>query len=317
MKYRVLITAPYFQPVVSKFRDVFSKHDIETVVPPVEERLSAQQLLPLVSDVDGAICGDDQYTDEVLSRASKLRVIAKWGTGIDSIDLESCRRRGIKVCNTPNAFTEPVADTTLGYILCFARQLHVVSEEMRAGRWFKVPGRAVRECTIGVIGMGNIGRAVTKRLASFGARILGNDPIVPPASLLDAHRVEMVDKRRLLAESDIVTLHCDLNPSSFHIIDRPALQTMRDGSYLINTARGKLIHESALVQALENGHLAGAALDVFEVEPLPVNSPLRRMAKVLLSPHNSNSSPEAWDYVHRNTVNSLLQSLCPTESNAE
>jgi D-3-phosphoglycerate dehydrogenase len=306
----VLITAPYFQPVVSKFRDVFAKHNIEPIVPPVDERLSARQLLPLVTDIDGVICGDDQYTDEVLGHAPRLRVIAKWGTGIDSIDLESCRRRGIKVCNTPNAFTEPVADTALGYMLCFTRQLHVVSQEMKAGRWFKAPGRALRECTVGLIGVGNIGKAVAKRLASFGARILGTDPISPPASFLDAYRVEMVDKAKLLAESDIVSLHCDLNPSSFRIINAAALRAMRSGSFIINTARGKLIDEPALIKALQESHLAGAALDVFEEEPLPSNSPLRSMTNVFLSPHNSNSSPEAWERVHRNTLNTLIESLC-------
>src|SRR4051794_33180286 len=118
MKHRVLITAPYFQPVVEAFRDVFVKNNIEVVVPHVQERLSYRELLPLIAEIDGAICGDDEYNDEVLERAKRLRVISKWGTGIDSIDVASCKRRGIRVCNTPNAFTEPVADTTLGYMLC-------------------------------------------------------------------------------------------------------------------------------------------------------------------------------------------------------
>ncbi len=310
MKYRVLITAPYFQPVVSKYLDVFKRNNIETVVPPVDERLSASQLLPLISDIDGAICGDDQYNDEVLSKAKRLRVIAKWGTGIDSIDQEACRRRGIKVCNTPNAFTEPVADTTLGYMLCFARQIHLATQEMKTGRWFKVPGRSLRECTIGLIGIGNIGRAVAKRLSAFGARILATDPVMPPASFTENYRIEMVSKARVLAESDMLSLHCDLNSTTFHIIDAAAIRMMKRGAYLINTARGKLLDEPELVKALQEKHLAGAALDVFEDEPLPKTSPLLRMNNVLLSPHNSNSSPEAWERVHRNTVDNLISALC-------
>jgi phosphoglycerate dehydrogenase-like enzyme len=310
MKYRVLITAPYFQPVVANYLDLFKRNSIETVVPPVEERLSASQLLPLVSDIDGAICGDDQYNDEVLSKATRLRVIAKWGTGVDSIDREACRRRGIKVCNTPNAFTEPVADTTLGYMLCFARQLHLVSQEMKTGRWFKLPGRALRECTVGLIGIGNIGRAVGKRLSAFGARILATDPVLPPASFTETYRIEMVSKARVLSESDLVSLHCDLNATTFHIIDAAAIRMMKRGAYLINTARGKLVDEPQLVKALQDKHLAGAALDVFEDEPLPNTSPLLRMNNVLLSPHNSNSSPEAWERVHRNTVDNLISALC-------
>ena len=313
MKHRVLITAPYFQPVVQAFRDVFLQNEIEVVVPPVQERLSARELLPLITEIDGAICGDDEYNDEVLQHAKRLRVISKWGTGIDSIDVASCKRRGIKVCNTPNAFTDAVADTTVGYILCFTRQLHILSQEMKAGRWFKVPGRSVRECTIGLIGIGNIGRAVAERLAAFGARILATDPVAPPASFLENCRVEMVDKKALLSESSVISLHCDLNASSFHIIDTAALGHMRSGSFLINTARGKLIDEPALVRSLQDHHLAGAALDVFEDEPLPANSPLRNMPNVLLSPHNSNSSPEAWQRVHQNTVDNLIKVLCGVE----
>ena len=313
MKHRVLITAPYFQPVVQAFRDVFLKNDIEVVVPPVEERLSASDLLPLISEIDGAICGDDEYNDEVLEHAKRLRVISKWGTGIDSIDLISCRKRGIKVCNTTNAFTDAVADTTVGYILCFTRQLHTLSEQMKAGQWFKVPGRAVRECTIGLIGIGNIGKAVAKRLTAFGATMLATDPIQPPASFLETYPVEMVDKKTLLARSDIVSLHCDLNPGSLHVIDAQAIETMRTGASIINTARGKLIDEPALVRALQQKRLSAAALDVFEDEPLPQDSPLRSMANVLLSPHNSNSSPEAWQRVHQNTVDNLIRVLCGVE----
>ncbi len=315
MMYRVLITAPYFQPVVHLFAETFALHHIETIVPPVEERLSAKELIPLVTDMDGTICGDDAYTEEVLSHAPKLRVISKWGTGIDSIDLEACRQRGITVCNTPNAFSESVADTTLGYILFFVRRLHTLSDDMKAGLWCKQPAPSLAECTVGLIGVGNVGRAVARRLAAFGTRILGNDPVMPPAEFLQSFGIEMVEKRCLLEESDVVSLHCDLNPTSFHIIDRQALQTMRPSAYLINTARGKLVDEVALIRALQDGRLAGAALDVFEEEPLPSDSPLRAMPNVFLSPHNANSSPRAWHNVHVRTVENLLRHLCPPQDN--
>jgi D-3-phosphoglycerate dehydrogenase / 2-oxoglutarate reductase len=168
----------------------------------------------------------------------------------------------------------------------------------------------LRECTIGIVGVGNIGKAVAKRLAAFGARVVATDPIAPPASFLEACRLEMVSKERLLSVSDMVSLHCDLNSSSFHILDESAFRRMRKGSYVINTARGKLIDEPELVKALRDSHIAGAAMDVFEYEPLPLSSPLRSMPNVLLAPHNSNSSPEAWQRVHENTVNSLVRVLC-------
>jgi D-3-phosphoglycerate dehydrogenase len=236
-------------------------------------------------------------------------VISKWGTGIDSIDRESCKRRGIAVCNTPNAFSEPVADTTLGYILSFARNLHSMTAAMRAGQWVKIPGRTLRESTVGLIGIGNIGQAVARRLVGFGSRVLGHDPVAPPASFVSECKIEMVELNRLLAESDFVSLHCDLNPSSFHIISADALHKMKPGAFLVNTARGKLVDEAALVQALLAGKLAGAGMDVFEVEPLPLDSPLLRMSNVLMAAHNSNSSPVAWERVHRNTVDNLFRHL--------
>ena len=309
MSYRVLVSAPYFQPVVKRFAEVFKENRIETFIAPVEERLSVEQLLPLVGDIHGTICGDDAYTDEVLACAQNLRVISKWGTGIDSIDLESCRKRGIVVCNTPNAFTEPVADTTLGYILMHVRGLKVLDDYMKAGGWQKQEGRSLSECVVGIIGLGNIGRAVARRLSSFKAHILGNDLIVPPQIFCQDYGVEMVSKNELLQRSDVVTLHCDLNPTSYHIIDTAALKNIKPSAFLINTARGKLIDELSLIRALQEKQLAGAALDVFENEPLLKESPLRVMPQVLLSPHSSNSSHKAWEIIHQKTVENLLQYL--------
>lgn len=309
MKYRVLVSAPYFQPVVQQYAEVFEENRIEVVVPRVEERLSVEQLLPLVADIHGTICGDDAYTEEVLACAPNLRVISKWGTGIDSIDLESCQKRGVAVCNTPNAFTEPVADTTLGYMLMHVRGLKLLDDGMKAGLWQKQLGRSLSECTIGIIGLGNIGRAVAKRLSSFNARILGNDPIAPPKSFCQDYGVEMVHKEDLFQWSDVITLHCDLNSTSYHIIDASALKFFRPATFLINTARGKLIDELCLIRALGENRLAGVALDVFENEPLSKESSLRNMGQVLLSPHSSNSSPKAWDIIHQKTVENLLKHL--------
>jgi len=313
MAYKVLISAPYMQPEIDRFRSVFEEHGVEVVVPPVEERMEEDELLEWIGDVDGVICGDDRFTERVLDSAPKLKVIAKWGTGIDSIDQEACQERGIEVCNTPDAFSEPVADTVLGYMICFARNLPWMDVAMKDGVWKKIDGFALREATLGVIGVGDVGKTVVQRAEAFGMRVLGNDRVEMPASFIESHDVEMVDKSTLLQESDFVSLNTDLNKTSRHLMDDSAFAQMKESAVLINTSRGPVVDEKALVDALQSGHIRGAALDVFEEEPLPDGSPLRTMDNVMLAPHNANSSPEAWEHVHKNTIRQLLNALTVNE----
>lgn len=311
MPLKVLITAPYMQPVVERYRYLLEEFDpqVMLVVPPTREQLSEEELLEWIGDIDGVISGDDSFTERVMGAAPKLKVISKWGTGIDSIDLEAASRLGISVCNTPDAFTHPVADTVLGYILCFARQLPQMDRNLRSGRWEKIPVRALRESTLGVIGVGAVGRAVVRRAIAFGMRVLGNDLVTVPEAFLDETSLEMVGKEYLLKTADFVSLNCDLNRTSYHIIGAEQLGLMKSTAYLINTARGPLVDEGALVAALRENQIAGAALDVFEVEPLPENSELRKLGNCLLAPHNANSSPEAHARVHEQTIQNLVREL--------
>lgn len=302
MKYKVLITAPYFQLVVDRYKKTFANHGIEIVVPHVNERMSEEELLPLIGDINGILCGDDRITEKVLEVAPKLKVIVKWGTGIDSIDKEAAAKRGIPVRNTPNAFTEPVADTVLSFILCFARGTIDLDRKIREGIWEKKLNLALNECALGVIGVGNIGKAVIKRAQAFGMKILGNDIKDMPFDF-------MVSLEQLLQESDFVSLNCDLNPTSYHLINEQTLVFMKPTAYLINAARGPLVDEEALIRALKSGQIAGAGLDVFENEPLPENHPFKKMPNVILSPHNSNASHFAWKKVHENSINSLIEEL--------
>ncbi len=309
MAWKVMVSAPYFQPVVDRFRHVFEQNDIEIFVPPVNERFSEAELMDLVDGVHGVIGGDDRFTARVLEKAKDLKVISKWGTGIDSIDQEAAARLGIAVRNTPNAFTEPVADSVLGYILCFARKLPWMDRDIRSGLWEKRMGVSLRECTLGVIGVGNVGKAVVRRAVGFGMRVLGNDVVELSKEFVTQTGLEEVSREDVFRQADFVSLNCTLNPTSHHIINGPALEMMKSTAYLINTARGPLIDNDALAQALQSGQIAGAALDVFEEEPLPKNSPFRKLDNCLMAPHNSNSSPEAWERVHENTLKNLLEEL--------
>jgi D-3-phosphoglycerate dehydrogenase len=308
--YRILFSAPYMIPTLERFRPLFDRRGVELIVPPVQERLTEDELMTYAGEIDGAICGDDHFTSRVLEAcAPRLKVISKWGTGIDSIDRTTAARLGIRIGNTPNAFTLPVADTVMGYILAFARRHPWMDRAMREGRWEKLPGRSLSECTLGVIGVGNIGKAVLRRARAFGMELLGNDIVEIVPDFLAECGLEMTTLDDLLARADFVSLNCDLNPTSHHLINVNTLQRMKASAVLINTARGPVVDETALISALHGGIIAGAALDVFEKEPLPDNSPLRELDNVLLAPHNANSSPNAWERVHWNTVRNLLEGL--------
>jgi D-3-phosphoglycerate dehydrogenase len=309
MKWRVLVSAPYMLPELDKFRPRLEAEGVEIVTARVNERLNEEELLPLVGTIDGAICGDDRFTERVLRKAPRLKVISKWGTGIDSIDASAASKLGIRVYNTPNAFTDAVADTALGYILCFARRLPWMDQDIRRGLWAKPDAVSLRERVLGVVGVGNIGKAVTRRARAFGMTTLGTDPVPPPASFIAETDLRLVSLRTLLEEADFVSLHCDLNPTSWRLIGRDELAVMRTSAYLINTARGPLIDEPALIEALSERRIAGAALDVFEVEPLPAHSPLRAIDRCLLAPHNANSSLAARRRVHESTIANLFRGL--------
>ncbi len=315
MGYTVLISAPYFLAVLERFRPLFEAYQMDLITPAVTERLEEDALLAYAGQFDGALCGDDRFSARVLEACvPRLKVISKWGTGIDSIDREAAARLGVQVRNTPNAFTLPVADTVLGYILAFARQLPWMDRTLKAGGWEKRPARSLSECTLGVIGVGNIGKAVLRRARAFGMTLLGNDIVPIAPDFIAEYGVEMVSLRHLLERADFVSLNCDLNPTSYHLINAETLGWMKPTAVLINTARGPVVDEAALIAALQAGRIAGAALDVFEVEPLPLDSPLRRMENVLLAAHNANASPAAWERVHWNTLRNLFDGLgLPTE----
>lgn len=309
MRFKVMITAPYMQPVLSRFEDLFRDKGVELVVPQVRERLSEKELLQWVGDIDGVIAGDDAFTERVLRAAPRLKVISKWGTGIDSFDKQAARELGISIRNTPDAFSDPVGDQVLGYMLTFSRRIPWINAHMHACRWEKLQCFSLTNRTLGVIGVGDTGKAVVRRALGFKMGILGNDIKEMPDDFLRETGIEMVDKTTLLRESDFVSLNCDLNPTSHHIMSRKEFALMKPSAYFINCARGPLVDEPTLVEALQTKKIAGAALDVFEDEPLPKDSPLLGMDNVLLSPHNANSSEEHWNRIHESSIEHLFEEL--------
>jgi len=306
----ILFSAPYMVSAFDRFRPVLEHYGLDLITPKVRERLDEVELLKYAGQFDGAICGDDNYSLRVLEAcAPRLVVISKWGTGIDSIDSTAAVRLGIQVCRTPNAFTLPVADSVIGYILAFARRQPWMDRSMKTGAWEKLAGKSLSECTLGVVGVGTIGKAVIRRALPFGMKLLGNDIIEIDHVFLAETGVEMTTLDDLLGRADFISLNCDLNPTSHYLINSRTLNLMHQNAVLINTARGPIVEEAALEQVLKKGTIGGAALDVFEIEPLPLDSPFRELDNVMVAPHNANSSPTAWERVNWNTIKNLVEGL--------
>ena len=251
-----------------------------------------------LADADGLVVRSAvQVDDALMAAAPKLRVIGRAGVGVDNIDADAATRRGIVVMNTPGANAIAVAELTLALMLSMARQLPKANATMHAGKWEKksLAGSELRAKTLGILGLGRIGLEVARRARSFGMEILGHDPFVA-ASVARENEVKLVTVDELFSSSDYLTLHVGLTPQTAGIINAASLAAMKKGIRLVNCARGELIDDAALVAALQSGHVAGAALDVFAQEPLK-DSPYFEIENVLLTPHIAGSTAEAQEAV--------------------
>ena len=288
----MLVSCPQLLRDLESFRDRFEARAITLVAPAVTQQLTEAELLGLVGGIDGMIAGDDQITRAVLEHAPRLRVISKWGIGTDAIDLAAAREFGIRVTNTPGVFSEDVADVVIGYLVLLSRRIHEADREVRAGRWTKPLGVSLSDRVMGVVGLGNIGAAVSRRAIAMRMRVLGTDISGESASLAASIGVQIATLDRLLSVADVVSLNCPLTEITHHLLDARRLDEMKPGAWVINTARGGLIDEMALAERLQSGHIGAAALDVFEVEPLPDTSPLRDLPNVVFGSHNSSNTAE-------------------------
>jgi D-3-phosphoglycerate dehydrogenase len=290
---RALVSCVQMQAEIDAFRDVLAQNGIDVELPTVVQQLDEAQLLEIIGDFEGVIAGDDHFTARVLQQGMRLRIVSKWGVGRDNIDLVEAARLGIKVTNTPGTLSDEVADVCVGYLIMLARQLHLVDRGVRRGEWPKPRGVSLGEKTLGIVGLGEIGRALARRALSMGMLVLGHDLRPQQCEIAERMGVGVTELKELLAESDFVSLNCPLTLDNRRMIDDEALALMRPGAHLVNTARGGLVDQAALIEALEAGQLAGAALDVFEIEPLPQDSPLRDMDQVILGSHNSSNTRQA------------------------
>jgi D-3-phosphoglycerate dehydrogenase len=280
---------------------------------PHNRPLSEDELIPLLDGCDGCIAGLDPFNRTVIESAGALKVISRYGAGVDNVELAAANEHNITVCNTPGVNAEAVADLAFGLMLCLARRLPLLDRSTREGKWDRSIGVELYRKTLGILGLGAVGKAVARRAAGFSMRVLACDPALD-AVYAQGQGIIPVSFDKLISESDILSLHLPLKADTRHIINGDVMRNMKKGALLINTARGELIDETAACALLQSGHLGGMGLDVYEVEP-PHDPVLFTLDNVVLTPHTAARTVEATALMAAVSVRNLIDVLsgkdCP------
>ncbi|MSU40158.1 MAG: hydroxyacid dehydrogenase [Pedosphaera sp.] len=287
MSWKILATASTIQGVGTAAADALRAAGCAVTCSTPFGPLNAESLRAQLTDADAVFASSDDYNAAVLTSptAAKVKIISRWGVGYDCIHLPSATAQGIVVTYTPGLLDDAVADYTFALLLGVARRIHVGHAAMSAGQWAPAWGHDVWQKTLGIVGCGRIGLAVARRASGFNMRVLAFDPA--PSDAAKKLGVEFVSLPELLAQSNFVSLHAALTPGNRGLIGEKELRAMKSDAYLINASRGALVDEIALVRALTEGWIAGAAVDAYIVEPLPLDHPLRHAPNVLLAPHQA------------------------------
>jgi D-3-phosphoglycerate dehydrogenase / 2-oxoglutarate reductase len=300
----VLVTARSFGRGRPELRDELEAAVREVRWNELGRPLAAEELLAGIADADGVIAGVDRFDAGVIEAAPRLRVIARHGTGTDGVDLDAARRRGVVVTNTPGANAQAVAELAIGLMLALARHVPWGDRRVRAGDYGPLPGVQLGGRTVGLIGLGHVGREVAARSAALGCRVLAHDPAVSTSDV-----AELVPLDQVVAEADFLSLHAPVTDGTRDLVDADLLGRMKPGALLVNTARGELVVEADLVAALESGQLGGAALDTTREEPPKPGDPLLERDDVILTPHTGSDTEEARAAMGRMALDDLLAVL--------
>ena len=289
---KILVTCPPMLGMIDTFRPLFAEYGVELTAAKVVQTLSVEELKEIVPQHDGWIIGDDPATREVFTagKAGQLKAAVKWGIGVDNVDFAACKDLGIPIINTPNMFGGEVADTAVGYVIALARETFQIDASVRQGGWPKPRGTSLSGKTVALVGFGDIGKNVAKRLIAADMKIVAYDPSAPDAEGISAERAVWPQR---IEEADFIVVTCALTPSSRHMLNADVLSKAKDGVRVVNVGRGPIIDEPALEAALKSGKVYSAALDVFEVEPLPTNSYLRTHPRCVFGSHNASNTADA------------------------
>ena len=304
---KILITPRSFASTSDKPMKMLTEKGYEIQLNDIGRPYKKEEMLNLVSDIDGIIMGIDELSAEIIEKANKLKVISRYGTGFDNIDINMATNKKIIVTNTPTANLDAVADLAFGLILSLARKIPEADKKTKSGAWEKIIGKSVWEKTIGIIGLGKIGKQVVKRAKGFEMNILVFD-IVEDKKFAQKFGIKYVNLEELLRKSDYITIHIPLNDATRNMISYEEFEKMKKDAFLINTSRGGIVNEEALYNALRNNKLRGAALDVYNNEP-PRESTLKELDNVIMTPHIGAYTEEAIENMSIQAAQNLIDVL--------
>jgi len=305
---RVLVTPTSYAKNDPRLITELQRQVGEVIANQTGRPLSSQDVAELLPGCDGYIAGLDTIDRSALQAADGLQVIARYGVGLDNVDLDAANEKGIIVTYTPGANSASVAELALGLILALARRIPQAVAATRGGEWPRWGGISLEGKTICLLGLGAIGKQVARRLSGFDCRVLAYDPI-QDAAFAQANGIELVPLDVLVGEADFISLHLPLLPETRGLVNTGFLQRMKRGAFLVNTARGELIDEAALVEAVRSGHLGGAALDVFTHEPPGADNPLLSQSEVFVTPHCASHTDGATNAMGWMALNDCLAVL--------
>ena len=311
---RVVVTCPPMLGMIEEFRPLFTARGVELTAAKVVQVLSEDELCALLPQFDGWIIGDDPATRRVFSaaKAGRLKAAVKWGIGVDNVDFAACKDLGIPITNCPNMFGGEVADVAMSYLGALARETFVIDRGVRNGHWPKPRGISLAGRTLGLVGLGDIGRHLARRALAADMKVVAYDPFFNGEVAPGVERAAWPER---IVEADFLAFTCALTAANRHMLNADTLAMAKPGVRIVNVARGPLIDEAALVAALQACHVHSAALDVFEVEPLPADSPLRNLPQTIFGSHNGSNSVDAVRRCSHLAIDTLLGYLrAPTPS---
>ena len=307
---KILVTCPPMIGMIEEFNPLFNKHNFKITTPKVIQTLSEDELIKIVPSHDGWIIGDDQATRAVFEagKRGKLKAAVKWGIGTDNVDFNACKDLSIPIINTPGMFGAEVADVAVGYLIGLARETFQIHVGVKNGSWPKPRGVSIFGKKVAIIGLGDIGFNVVKRLSSFGMKITGYDPKIDNSEF-NSFEVDHQIWPNRIEDADFIVITCALNDSTRYMINKDIFNQVKKGVRIINVSRGPIIHEGDLVEALKTDIVYSCALDVFETEPLPKDSFLRVHPRSIFGSHNASNTKDAVIKASNDAINKLKKFL--------